>query len=90
MPTYARALRTLARFQRCFGTQSKALAGSQNAHEPRGPVRPKRGVNRAFRIATRLGRYLGNVGARWNDRTGQTPYLLVMFPATNGPLLRDT
>jgi hypothetical protein len=58
-------------------------------HGPRGPVRPKRGVSRAFRIATRLGRDLRNAGARWNDHTGEKPCLLVMFPATNGPLLRE-
>jgi hypothetical protein len=82
------ALRTLSRCQWCFGTQSKALASPENAHGPRGPVRPKRGVNRAFRIATCLGRDLRNVGARWNDRTGEKPCRLVIFPATNGPLLR--
>jgi len=83
----ARGLRIVAGFERCFGTESKALAWRENAHGPRGPVRPKLDINPAIRITTGLGRYLCDVGARWNDRTGQKPCRLVMLPATNGPLL---
>jgi len=85
----ARALRIVARVQRPFGTESQALAWPENAHGPRGSVRPKLDINRAIRIATRLGSYLRDVGARWNDRTGQKPCRLVTFPATNSPLRRE-
>lgn len=82
----AHALRTLARFRRSFRTEGKALAWPENAHWPRGAVCLKRSCDRPFRIANCLGRYVRDVGPRWNHRTGQKPCLLIMFRAANGRL----